>query len=103
MLFIEPNLFNILVPNIEELIVIYIMKGKTGENLLLLNRIDYEKSLKVRTKLDKYSFNNYLREGICKNPQYIQSMYIKSYINYEDKDKEIIKNILIFIINIKKI
>ena len=90
--FIEPNLFNILVPNIEELIVIYIMKGKTGENLLLLNRIDYEKSLKVRTKLDKYSFNNYLREGICKNPQYIQSMYIKSYINYEDKDKEIIKN-----------
>ena len=90
-IYIHPNLFNYIVPNNDEIIVIYIMKNFQGKNILLLNRYDYEKSIKVRTNFDKYTSSNYLREDICENPQYIQSMYIKSYISYENKDKEIIE------------
>ena len=47
-IYIEPNLFNHLIPNNDEIIVIYIMKGFDGNNLLLLNRYDYENRLILR-------------------------------------------------------
>ena len=86
--YIDPNLFNNILPNNQELIIIYIMKNPKGKNILLLNRYDYNKDLKYLTKFDKYSLSNYLRDDICDNPRYIQSMYVNSFIKYDDKDKE---------------
>ena len=88
--YIDPNLFNHLLPN-DELIVIYIMKGAENKNLLLLNRYDYQQSLQVQTKFDKYSLSNYLREDICANPKYMQSTFITSFINYNENEKEKIR------------
>ena len=88
--YIDPNLFNHLLPN-DELIVIYIMKGAENKNLLLLNRYDYQQSLKVQTSFDKYTLSNYLREDICENPKYMQSAFITSFINYDATEKEKIK------------
>ena len=48
------------------------MKGAENKNLLLLNRYDYQQSLKVQTSFDKYTLSNYLREDICENPKYMQ-------------------------------
>ena len=89
--YIEKNLFNHLLPNVDEIIIIYIMKGANGENLLLLNRYDYDESLKSHSNFEKYSMSNYLRDDICSNPKYMQSIYINSFINYDDKDKEIME------------
>ena len=91
-LYIEPNLFNHLLPNNEELIIIYIMKGAEGKNLLLLNRYDYQHTLQIQTKFDKYSLSNYIRDDICENPKYLQSMFIISLINYDTNEKQIIKD-----------
>ena len=88
--YINPNLFNHLLPNMDELIVLYIMKGVGGKNLLLLNKYDYTKELKYKTKFDKYSLSNYLRDDICKNPKYMQSTFINSFISYDTHDKGII-------------
>ena len=88
--YIDPNLFNHLLPN-DELIVIYIMKGAENQNLLLLNRYDYQQSLNAQTKFDKYTLSNYLREDICANPKYMQSTFITSFINYDATEKEKIK------------
>ena len=68
--YINPNLFNHLLPNTKEVIIIYIKKGIKGKNLLLLNKYDYTKELKYKTKFDKYSLSNYQRNDICKNPKY---------------------------------
>ena len=88
--YIDPNLFNHLIPN-DELIIIYIMKGAENKNLLLLNRYDYQQSLKVQTKFDKYTLSNYLREDICSNPKYMQSSFITSFIYYNEAEKQKIK------------
>ena len=91
--YIEPDLFNTILPNNDELIIIYIMKGAEGKYLLLLNRYDYKHSLQVQTKFDKYSLSNYLREDICEKPKYMQSLFVTSYIKYDDIiDKQIIKS-----------
>ena len=88
--YISPNLFNHLLPNMNELIVLYIMKNYEGKNLLLLSKYDYTKELKYKTKFDKYSLSNYERDDICKNPKYMQSMFINSFISYDTHDKGII-------------
>ena len=88
--YINPNLFNHLLPNMDELIVLYIMKGVGGKNQLLLNKYDCTKDLKYKTKFDKYSLSNYLRDDICKNPKYMQSTFINSFISYDIHDKGII-------------
>ena len=90
--YIDPNLFNHLLPNNNELIIIYIMKGYTGNNLLLLSKYDYNTDLKYKSNLTEYSLNNYLREDICKKPKYMQSMFANSFINYNTRDKAIIQN-----------
>ena len=89
--YIEPNLFNTLLTDKEELIITYVMKGGEGKNLLLLNKYDFRQSLQVQSKFDKYTLSNYISGDICENPKYMQTMFINSYINYEAKDKEIIE------------
>ena len=89
--YIDPKLFNNLLPNNEEFIIIYIMKGAEGKILLLLNRYDYQHSLQVQTKFDKYTLSNYLRDDICEKPKYMQSMFITSFISYDTKDKGIME------------
>ena len=84
--YIDPNLFNSLVPNNQSLIITYIMKNYEGKNLLILNSYDYNEELKTKTKFDKFSSSNYLRGDICQNPKYMQSMFITSFINYNDDD-----------------
>ena len=54
-IYIDPNLFNYIIPNNEELIIIYIMKGADEKNLLLLNRYNYTTDLRKTTKFDKYN------------------------------------------------
>ena len=88
--YISPNLFNNLLPNRNEIIIIYIMRGVQGQNLLLLNRYDYNEDLKKKTKLDKYSMSNYLKNVACENPKYMQSMFVTSFIDYNSREKEII-------------
>ena len=89
--YISPDLFNTLLPNEKEIIIIYMMKGAQDQNLLLLNRYDYNKDLKNKTELDKYSKSSYLREDICKNPKYMQSMFVTSFIDYNEDEKKIIR------------
>ena len=89
--YIDPNLFNHLLPNKEELIILYIKKGAEGKNQLLLNKYNYTKELTYKTKFHKYSLSNYLRDDICDNPKYMQSMFINSFINYDNHDKTIIE------------
>ena len=86
--YIQPNLFNHLLPNMNGLIIIYIMKNYEGKNLLLLNEYDYTHDLKFKTELDKYSSSNYEREDICENPKYMQSAFVNSFINYDGSDKQ---------------
>ena len=90
--YIEPNLFNHLLTYNNEIMIIYIMKGAEGKNLLLLNQYDYTQSLKIQTNFNKYSLSNYLREDICDNPKYMQSIFISSFIKYDANDREIIKS-----------
>ena len=90
--YIDPNLFNHLLPNTKEVIIIYIMRGTEGKNLLLLNKYDYTKDLKYKTKFHKFSLTNYKRDDICENPKYMQSMFINSFINYDTHDKGIIES-----------
>ena len=90
--YIPPELFNSLIPNSKDLIIIYIMKNYKGKNLLILNNYDYNKELKTKTKFDKFSISNYLRDDICQNPKYIQSMFITSLIKYDYYDIEYFEN-----------
>ena len=89
--YIDPNLFNYLLPNNEELIIIHIKKNAEGKNILSLNRYDYEHSLQEQTKFEQYSSSNYLRDDICENPKYMQSMFITPLINYDTRDKQIME------------
>ena len=87
---IDPNLFNHLLPK-DELIIIYIMKGAEGKNLLLLNEYNYQQSLHFHYNFEKYSLSNYLREDICENPKYMQSSFLTTFINYDESEKQKIK------------
>ena len=90
--YIEPNLFNNLIPNTKDLIIIYIMKDPKRKNLLILNNYDYNNELKTKTDLHKFSNSNYLRDDICDNPKYMQSMFIKSLIKYDWREQEYIED-----------
>ena len=86
--YISPHLFNHFIPNEEDLIVIYTLKTE-GKSNLILSRLNLTSSTKFAT-FKEYSLSNYLREDICDNPKYIQSIFVNSFINYKDKDKQII-------------
>ena len=89
--YIPPSLFNHLLPNNKELIIIYIMKGAGGKNILLLNKYDYDHDLQTKTEFHKYSISNYERDDICQKPKYMQSIFINSFINYNNNEKQIIQ------------
>ena len=85
---IDSSLLNYITPNQDEMLIIYLNKNKNQSNLLIYN---------ITTKnIDSYHKgnpeNNYYRADICSQPMYMQSIYIKSFINYEEKDKDYIRN-----------
>jgi len=87
--YIEPNLFNILIPNQNDLMAIYIMK-KNNKNLLIMSRFNLTFTSESH-RFEEMSISNYLREGdICSEPKYMQSIFVNSFINYNSKDKETI-------------
>ena len=84
---LNSNLINYLSSNQNEMIIIYIKESPKIS--LAISR--------VITSGIVYSYkgsavNDYLRYDICSNPVYMQSLFIKSFINYNDKDKEYMKN-----------
>ena len=90
--YVHQDLFNYLVPNEDELIIIYI--SKEDKMSLILNRFNASdsSSKQLNKGFKKYAFNNYIRTDICDKPKYLQSIYINSFINYNDKDKNIINS-----------
>ena len=89
--YIEPNLFNILIPSSNDLITVYIMKNN-NKNLLIMSRFNLTYTTQSHSFIEM-SISNYLREGdICSEPKYMQSIFVNSFINYSNKDKEIINN-----------
>jgi len=84
-------LFNILIPNYNELIAIYLIK-KNNKNILIMSRFNLTYTTQSHSFLE-ISIINYLRqEDICSDPKYMQSIFVISFINYNNKDKEIINN-----------
>ena len=83
--FVDPNLFNHLLPNQKDLIIIYIMKTGT-DNSLIMTRFNLTDSQTYHKKFKEYSLSNYLRDDICSKPKYIQSIFVNSFINYTPKD-----------------
>ena len=66
--YIEPNLFNHLIPNINDLIIIYTMK--TGNDTsLIMSRLNLTSSITYHKKFKEYALSNYLRYDICSNPK----------------------------------
>ena len=89
-MYIPKNLFNHIMPDQNDLIIIYIMKYGNGMGLYM-SRFNLTKSIKLHASFRDYSLSNYVIPNICPNPQYIQSIYTTSFINYDAQDKEIIK------------
>ena len=84
-------LFNHLVPNEKELIVIYTMK--TGNDMsLIMSRFEFSESNTFHRRFKEFSLSNYLRDDICPKPKHIQSIFVNSFINYSEKDLNTIKN-----------
>ena len=85
--YIHPNLFNYIIPNNEEMIIIYI--SKEAKMSLLLTRFNVNDS-KWKKLIDfkSLSRNTFIQTDICEKPKYLQSIYINSFINYDSKDKE---------------
>ena len=90
--YIDPNLFNHLLPNENDFIIIYLMKTRDSMGLIMtrFNLSDLDDDVKIHMKFQEYSLSNYLQEGICPNPKYMQSIYSTSFINYSNNDKIII-------------
>ena len=84
---INPKLINYIAPNQDELLIIYL--NQDTKTNLLISRI-YTKN--IDSNFNGYAINNYYRQDICSNPMLMQSTHINSFINYEKKDKEYIKN-----------
>ena len=84
--YIDPNLFNHLVPNQDDLIIIYLMKTRDSMGLIM-SRFNLSESVTFHKKFQEYSLSNYLQENICPNPKYMQSIYSTSFINYSNNDK----------------
>ena len=90
--YVNPHLFNHLIPNQNDLIIIYTMK--TGNDMsLVMTRFNLTNSIQYHKKFKEYSMSNYLRKDICSNPKHIQSFFLNSLINYNSNDNEIIRNI----------
>ena len=88
--YISQYLFNHLLPSNDDLIVIYIMKLNNVNNLLM-SRFNLSESITFHT-LKEYSMSNYIKDNICSNPKYIQSLFINSPINYSVNDRNIIND-----------
>ena len=88
--YVDQNLFNHLLPNENDLIVIYTMKTRDGMGLVM-TRMNLTNSVSYHKKFKEYSVSNYLREDICSKPKYIQSIFVNSFINYSERDKSMIK------------
>ena len=89
--YIDQNLFNHLLPNKNDLIIIYTMK--TGNKMsLVMSKFNLTNSMTYHKKFKEYALSNYLRDDICSNPKYIQSIFVNSFINYNDEDKKTIRN-----------
>ena len=88
--YIDQNLFNHLLPNENDLIVIYTMKTRDGMGLVM-SRLNLTTSITYHKSFKEYSLSNYLREDICSRPRHIQSIFVNSFINYNERDKSMIK------------
>ena len=88
-MYISKNLFNHLMPDQNDLIVIYAMKYGNGMGIYM-SRFNLTQSINIH-KFREYSLSNYVIPNICSNPQYIQSIFVTSFINYDAQDKEIMK------------
>ena len=91
-IYIEPNLFNYLVPNQNDLIIIYLMQTRDSMGLIM-TRFNLSDSVTYHSTFQEYSLSNYLQEGICQKPKYIQSIFTTSFINYSENDKTKINEI----------
>ena len=91
--YIGPNLFNHLVPNNKDLIVIYLLKEENKFYNLIMSRLslDYGKFLKAQP-FNQLSLSNYLSPVKCSQPKYVQSIFINSFIKYDEKDLQFINN-----------
>lgn len=76
--YIHQNLFNYLISNNEELIVLYIYKQDKMKLMLTRLNITNTKSI---TNFKDYSKYYLIIYDICQNPKYFQSIYITSLIN----------------------
>ena len=90
--YVHQDLFNYLVPNEDELIIIYI--SQEDKMSLILNRFNASdsSSKQLNKGFKNYAYNSYIRTDICDKPKYLQSIYINSFISYDDKDKNIINS-----------
>ena len=90
--YVHQDLFNYLVPNKDELIIIYI--SQEDKMSLILNRFNASdsSSKQLNKGFKNYAYNSYIRTDICDKPKYLQSIYINSFISYDDKDKNIINS-----------
>ena len=90
--YVHQDLFNYLVPNEDELIIIYI--SQEDKMSLLLNRFNASdsSSKQINKGFKNYAYNSYIRTDICDKPKYLQSIYINSFISYDDKDQNIINS-----------
>ena len=90
-MYINKNLFNHLMPDRNDLIIIYAMKA-SNEMGLFMSRFNLTQSIKLHATFRDYSMSNYYKPNICPNPQYIQSIFVNSFIEYNTEEKTIIKN-----------
>jgi hypothetical protein len=86
--YIEPNLFSILFQRTNDTIITYIKKTEKKTNYFL-SRFNLTKS--TETKNSTQLIINYIRDYICNNPKYMQTIFMASFINYNDIEKSIIK------------
>ena len=87
---VDQNLFNHLLPNENDLIIIYTMKTRDGMGLVL-TRFNLTNSITYHRSFKEYSLSNYLRDDICSKPKHIQSIFVNSFINYNERDKALIE------------
>ena len=92
--YIGYNLFNVLYPNPDELVLVYIMNNKLHATNVELSKTVYAifKPIKVR---DRGYFEGTI-DANCRVPKYLRSAYINSTIKYNSEDQNIVdKNKLV--------
>ena len=90
--YINPKLFNHLFVKGEELIVLYIYKDNHMSLFLTRFNVSQSNVNKLHIGFKEVSSYTYKNIDICEKPKYLQSMYIISFINYDNRDKRIIEN-----------